>query len=186
MSEEVVIARPYAKAVFDLAYRYKTFSEWTSLLKVLSIIASDTSIIALIKNPRVSDVQVVDVMAKICQESKVMTPQGRNFLSVLAKNHRLTVLPKIADLYEKLLAAFEKIIDVEVSSTYPITDKQQEKLARALEKKFDRKVLMHFAEDHSLLGGAVIRVGDYVIDGSVRGKLLRLSNHLNLKEKVCQ
>ena len=125
-------------------------------------------------------------MIDICREKISVDREFENFLYLLAENSRLSLVPKIAELFEKLRAEHERTIDVDVSSSYPLSDKQKQSLSQALEQKFERKISMQFNEDKTLLGGAVIRVGDYVIDGSIKGKLSRLSNYLNLKEKVCQ
>lgn len=186
MSDEVIIARPYAKALFDFACKTNNLSAWSALLNQLAVIAADERVVALIKSPKMRDEKIAQMMMDIVKQISSIDEHGKNFLKLLAKNHRLAMLPKIADRYEYFRAQYEKIVDVEVTSSYPLTEKQQQDLAQALEKKFKQKVAIQFVNDVSLLGGAIIRVGDFVIDDSIKGKLLRLSNHLNLKEKVCQ
>src|SRR6202035_1424898 len=91
----------------------------------------------------------------------------------LAENHRLLLLPEIAAHYEMLRSAVENTIDVEVVSAVPLDAAQAEKLERALSTRLKRRVRMQNAVDSTLLGGAVVRAGDLVIDGSLKGRLLR-------------
>ena len=73
----------------------------------------------------------------------------------------------------------ERAIEVDVASAQPLDEEQQEKLTEALSKKLERKVNMQVSLDKSLLGGAVIRAGDTVIDGSIRGRLTKLAESFN-------
>jgi len=97
---------------------------------------------------------------------------------VLAENHRLLLLPEISAHYEELRSDVENTADVEVISALPLDAAQQEKLAAALSKRLKRKVRMQNSVDASLLGGAVVRAGDMVIDGSLKGRLQRLATEL--------
>jgi F-type H+-transporting ATPase subunit delta len=97
---------------------------------------------------------------------------------VLAENRRLLLLPEIAALFEALRAQVENTVDVEVISAVPLDFNQAEKLAQALSTRLKRRVRMKNSVDASLLGGAVIRAGDLVIDGSLKGRLERLGTEL--------
>ncbi len=99
-------------------------------------------------------------------------------MRVLAENHRLLLLPEIAAHFELLRAQIENTVDVEVVSAVPLDAAQTEKLRQALDKRLKARVRMTNAVDSSLLGGAVIRAGDLVIDGSLKGRLERLRTEL--------
>ena len=102
-----------------------------------------------------------------------------NFIRVLADNHRLKLLPQIYQQFEILKANREKTVEVNVVSAMEITAEQQEKLASALSAKLERTVNMQVSIDSTLIGGAVVRAGDTVIDGSIRGRLSKLAEALH-------
>jgi F-type H+-transporting ATPase subunit delta len=103
---------------------------------------------------------------------------GRNFLRALAENRRLALLPEIAAQFGKLRAETENVVDVEVIAAREIAAPQERRLAAALKKRLGREVRMHTRIDQSLLGGAIVRAGDLVIDGSLKGRLERLGSAL--------
>ena len=103
---------------------------------------------------------------------------GRNFLKALAENRRLALLPQIAAQFEALRAEVEGVVDVEVIAAREIAAPQQKKLEAALAKRLGREVRMHTRIDETLLGGAIVRAGDLVIDGSLKGRLERLGSAL--------
>ena len=103
-----------------------------------------------------------------------------NFLSVLAENKRLALLPEIADLFTTFKANFERSVEVEVISAFELEDETTRRLSEALGRKLERSVNVRSTTDSSLLGGVLIRAGDLVIDGSVRGRLNKLAAAMNL------
>lgn len=88
------------------------------------------------------------------------------------------LLPEIEALYEVYRAEQEKILEVDVVSYSELTPAQQQRLSESLSQRLSRKVSLKISIDPSLLGGALIRAGDLVIDGSVRGKLNMLGTSL--------
>ncbi len=120
-----------------------------------------------------SEADLADLLIDICGEQA--DTLGRNFLRVLAENGRIGCLPDIRLEYERLRAEAENIVDVEISSAVPLSDEQREKYAEARRKRLGKTVRLHCEVDETLLGGAVIRAGDLVIDGSLRGRLDRLA-----------
>ena len=96
--------------------------------------------------------------------------------SVLPGLGRWLALPAIAAQYSALRAEVENTIDVKVTAAMPLSDEQAGKLADALAKRLARTVRLHTEIDSSLIGGAVIRAGDFVVDGSLRGRIERLNN----------
>jgi F-type H+-transporting ATPase subunit delta len=101
--------------------------------------------------------------------------EQRNFLELLAHNGRLPLLPEIAVQYEELRAEAERIADVEVSSAQALSPEQSVALKGALERRLGRAVRLHESVDPALLGGAVVRFGDFVVDGSLRRRVERLA-----------
>jgi F-type H+-transporting ATPase subunit delta len=176
VAERATIARPYAKAAFEYARGAAGFAEWSQGLKTAAEIVADARVAALTKNPQVSQADLVGIITDVAGAK--LNPAMQNFVRVLAENHRLLLLPEISAHYEELRSDVENTADVEVISALPLDAAQQEKLAAALSKRLKRKVRMQNSVDASLLGGAVVRAGDMVIDGSLKGRLQRLATEL--------
>jgi F-type H+-transporting ATPase subunit delta len=103
---------------------------------------------------------------------------GANFVRTLAENRRLAYLPEISAQFEVLKDEAQGVADVTVTSASAIDQAQQQKLTAALERRLQRKVRLHCAVDPALIGGAILRAGDLVIDGSVSTRLARIAYEL--------
>ncbi|MCE1736485.1 F0F1 ATP synthase subunit delta, partial [Enterobacter hormaechei] len=103
---------------------------------------------------------------------------AQNFIRVMAENGRLLVLPEVFQQFIQLRASLESTIDVEVISASELNEQQQAKISAAMEKRLSRKVKLNCKIDKSVIAGVVIRAGDMVIDGSIRGRLDRLTDDL--------
>ncbi len=176
MAELTTIARPYAKAAFEYALANSNVTDWANALDFASQVASNKDVAAIISNPALSSEEKGNVLLKI-GEGKV-SDKVENFIKLLARNHRLEALPAIKQRFEVLKAEYEKAAEVEVISASPLSDEQLARLNEKLTTKLGRKVNIETRIDESLIGGLVIRANDMVIDGSVRGKLDKLSESL--------
>ncbi len=176
MAEKTTIARPYAEAVFQLAQQQGELKSWSETLQLCAAIASNPEMSALIGNPRIDATQLSGLFGELCGEK--LNEQGKNFIATLIENDRLDLLPEIAELYEKARAEAEGVMSAEVISAQSLDKSQQEAIAAALKKRLGREVVLECRVDESLLGGAVIRAGDLVIDGSAKGQLDRLAHVL--------
>ncbi len=177
MAEKRTIARPYAQAVFDLARKEDALAKWSDALALLAAIAADGHMQRLIDNPRIDEQQLRDIFLGVAGER--LDQQAIALLELLIENRRLGLLPEIAALYEVYRAEAEKVVQVEVIAAFAVNDEQQAAIAEALKSRLDREVNIESRTDQSLIGGAVIRAGDMVIDGSVRGHLDRLAQALS-------
>ncbi|HEC73005.1 MAG TPA: F0F1 ATP synthase subunit delta [Methylophaga aminisulfidivorans] len=173
MAEAITIARPYANAIFSIAQDKGELKAWSDLLMVLAQCASEPEMQSIITSPAVSDEQAVDLLADIAGDK--MTADARNFLLMLAENNRLLLMADITVLFEELRAEAEKSMTAEVISARALDDAQAAKISAALKQRLGRDVTLTNTIDESLLGGAIIRAGDLVIDGSALGKLNRLA-----------
>jgi F-type H+-transporting ATPase subunit delta len=176
VAERATIARPYAKAAFRYAQESKAFAEWSQGLKAAAEIVADPRLAALTKSPQWSQADLVSVIADVAGEK--FSTAMQNFVRVLAENHRLLLLPEIAAHYEVLRSDIDNIVDVEVVSAVELNAAQADKLKQALSKRLKRQVRMQTSVDPTLVGGAVVRAGDLVIDGSLKGRLERLATEL--------
>lgn len=173
MAERTTIARPYAKAVFDLAVDAGKLPHWNAQLRALDQLVAIPAVGALISATEVSEERRAAVLTAACADA--LDAQGRNLLRVLSENKRLGYMPEILAEYERLRAAAESTVDVELRAPAPVDAARQASLAAALKHRLGQEVRLHCVVDPSLVGGAVIRAGDLVIDGSIRGTLERLA-----------
>ena len=173
MAELFSIARPSAQAVFELARSSGDYTGWSQSLGAMAQVSRDREMKRLIQNPRVSRQEIAQVIADVCGSG--VGGEGRNLLRLLAQNRRLHVLPAIADQYENLRAEAEQTVQAELESALPVSDSEQQRIADALTARLGRKVELVCRINETLVGGAVIRAGDLVIDGSVRARLEKLA-----------
>ena len=175
MSELATIARPYAKAAFELAVEKGTVESWNDMLFFAGQVASNEQAAAALAGLPTAT-EKAGLFIKICAEQ--LNEQGQNLVKVMAENGRLVALPAVAELFAELKADYDKETDVDVVSATPLSAEQQATLVAALEKRFARKVKLNCSEDATVVGGLIIKAGDTVIDGSLRGKLNRLATTL--------
>jgi F-type H+-transporting ATPase subunit delta len=176
VAERATIARPYAKAAFEYARDAKAFAQWSQGLKTAAEIVADPRVAALTKSPQCTTADLSTLLTDVAGAR--LDADMQNFVRVLAENHRLLLLPEIAAHYEVLRSAVENTVDVEVVSAVPLDAAQADKLTQALSTRLKRQVRMQTSVDSTLLGGAVVRAGDLVIDGSIKGRLERLATEL--------
>ncbi len=173
MAEQITIARPYAEAVFEIARAEKALPAWSQLLADLVELIALPEVWQVITSPRLSSSEVTALLLEIVGDG--VDARGQNLLRLLAQNRRMIVLPEILVRYEQLRAEAENTVSAEVTSARPLNEQQQQLLAEAIKSKLGREVKLTCEVDESLLGGAVVRAGDLVIDGSARGKLEKLA-----------
>ena len=176
MAEKRTLARPYAKAVFELARDQQAFARWSKALATLSGLSADASVQALLGSPKAAPAVRAEVLSDLCAKAgEKLDQQGLNFVALLADNRRLGLLPEIAEHFERLRAEAENTLEVELVAAMPVPAEEQKRIGDALHKKLGRKITLKYVEDKTLIGGAVLRADDLVIDGSVREKLGRLT-----------
>ena len=177
MAEAITVARPYAQAVFMFANAKQALKDWSDMLSLMAAIADDAAMHELIDSPHLTETQLADLFIQVAGDN--VDDSGANFIRILAENRRLALLPEIAALYEIQRRAAEGIVQAEMVTAFPATEAQQAGIIASLSKRLGRDIELSCSTDAGLLGGAIIRAGDLVIDGSVRGKLERLGSALN-------
>ena len=171
MSQPLTLARPYARAAFELALSAHALGDWAGKLAFAAQAAADPEVRALFGNPRVGPAELASLFLP---EGEAGDSSFAGFINLLADNHRLQALPEITALFEQQKREAERILQVRVRTAAPIDASETAKLKDALKRRFGRDIELEQLVDPSVLGGAVIDAGDVVIDGSVRGRLHQL------------
>jgi F-type H+-transporting ATPase subunit delta len=174
MSSALTLARPYARAAFALAREHDRLPQWSMRLGFSAQIALDPRVQALLGHPKLL---AEDAVALLLPPGEA-DPLFAQFLSVLADNGRLPLLPEITALYAQLRADAEHVVKATITSATTLDAAELAKLHDALKRRFGREVEIRTAVDPELIGGAIIDAGDVVIDGSLRNKLARLESAL--------
>lgn len=172
MAERLTIARPYAKAAFETAQAQQQLAAWSRMLAAAAAGVGEPAVQTLLGSPKLPKQQIARIFIELVGQE--LGDSGANFIRLLADNRRLGLLPVIAQGFAQLRADAERTIEATVISASPLGDEERAALARALKQRLNREVTLRCETDSRLIGGAVIRAGDLVIDGSVRGNLERL------------
>jgi len=181
MAEQATLARPYARAAFQAALERgeEALPGFSYELALLTGCVEEPRLRAELLSPGRGPAQKVGLIEQVF--STELSPHGRNFVALLAEQDRLGLLPEIQRQYEQQRAAHERVLKVEVVTAHALTADAEAALAERLARRFGSKVEITQRLDSTLIGGAVIRAGDTVIDGSVRGRLARLAETLGVR-----
>lgn len=177
MAELTTIARPYAKAAFLFAQEHDVLEQWEQMLGLAASVSEDPVVHEFLDRPELDGATKTRAFVDICGEQ--LDEAGANFIAQLSERKRLQILPAIFELFHELLAQSRQITEVELVSAFDLDDAETEKLVAALKKRLGREVTVSKRVNPSLIGGVLVRAGDTVIDGSVRGRLNRLAEQLN-------
>ena len=182
MADVATTSRPYARAAFEAAQESAraggSLAQWEEFLSAAATVVTDARVAPLIGNPRVQAGELVKFILELTTGQSGVGQSGNgkeeNFLALLAENRRLPLLPEIAAQFAVLRADAEQQADVEVRTAMELTPEQLSKLNSALTVRLQRIVRIKQVLDPSLIGGAIVRHGDLVFDGSLRGRVERL------------
>ncbi|EDY87230.1 ATP synthase F1, delta subunit [gamma proteobacterium HTCC5015] len=176
MSEITTAARPYARAVFELAHKDESYEAWNGQLQFLAAVAAEPRVQSLLTSPSMRNEERADAFIKLCEGH--IDDNGANLVRVMSDNRRLALLPAVAELFRELSDEAQGIVDAQVTGAFEVTSDQQEAIKKALGEKLGKKITLDCVTDESLVGGIVIRAGDIVIDGSVRTRVAQLAAQL--------
>lgn len=177
MAESNTVARPYAQGVFKLAREQDALQAWSDMLQFAATVVAHPDLRPALSSPRLTGEQKLELLLDICGDR--LNESGQNLIRLLIENDRLRLLPAIAEQFYALRAEAERTVDATLVSAQAVDEDLRKQLAEALERRLDRRVNLRTEVDEALVGGAVIRAGDLVIDGSVQGKLKRLAGTLS-------
>ena len=175
MSELTTVARPYARAAFEFAVNNNNIEAWSAMLFFAAEVAQDATMANILTRDKAPQ-ELANLFISVCDDQ--LDENGQNLIKVLAENGRLSVLPRVAQLYADLETEYKKEIDADVVSAYALSKAQKNELSISLEKRLARKVNLNCSIDKALIAGMVITAGDLVIDSTASGQLTRLSHTL--------
>ncbi|EFZ2853548.1 F0F1 ATP synthase subunit delta [Shigella flexneri] len=175
MSEFITVARPYAKAAFDFAVEHQSVERWQDMLTFATEVTKNEQMAELLSGALAPETLAESFIA-VCGEQ--LDENGQNLIRVMAENGRLNALPDVLEQFIHLRAVSEATAEVDVISAAALSEQQLAKISAAMEKRLSRKVKLNCKIDKSVMAGVIIRSGDMVIDGSVRGRLERLADVL--------
>ena len=185
MADNNTVARPYAHAVFEVAQENDALTEISESLAAAKALLEDGQVVAFLAAPTLSNAERLEFLQGLFAEAigkdSVFaggSQHGTNFFRLLLENGRVVALPEIADPFEALKAKVENSVDAVITSAAPLSEAQQQAMADSLKERLGRDVNVTTEIDENLIGGAVIRDGDVVIDGSLRARLDGLANAL--------
>jgi F-type H+-transporting ATPase subunit delta len=174
--EPTTLARPYARAAFEHARAAGELAAWQTALSELAAITTQPKVAAAMRDPNQTAAQRASTLSSLAGDA-VPTAVG-NLLAIMADNGRLSLIPEVSILFDQLKQAVESAVAVHVTSAYPLSDAETQQLTEAMQEKLERSITLTSETDPSLLGGALIRADDLMIDGSVRGRLNKLAGTL--------
>ena len=177
MADFRTAARPYAKAVFEMAKEGGQYDVWSERLEFLAAAVKAPELAAMLDRPNITQQERSGLLEKVAGDR--LDAQGQNFVRLLSENNRLDLLPDISGIYDVLRAEAEGEIEAHVTSAFELEDGQRDRIADALARRLSRKIKIVSTVDKDLIGGAIIKAGDLVIDGSIRGRLNKMSQELN-------
>tara|TARA_B100000470_G_scaffold91402_2_gene70478 strand:- start:3625 stop:4164 length:540 start_codon:yes stop_codon:yes gene_type:complete len=172
VAEFATLARPYANAAFDVAKSAGRLEEWSRGLNLLALAGEDPNLKAMIQSPTATTAEKAFKLAELFRDD--LLDSVRQFVHVLAENKRLSLLAEITTQFEVRRADEARTLDVEVTTAVPLSDSEQNRFQEILERRFEQQINLTTAVDETIIGGAHIRAGDTVIDGSLRGRLAKL------------
>ena len=172
--ELTTCARPYAKAAFKLACEMNQLDEWSQELTLCASVSRRDAVNKMLNDPSLGADDKANNFISLCEG--ILSEDVKKYIRILTEKKRISLLPQIDALFEQMKAKHQGYQDVVVASAFPLSDLQQENISRKVSERLGRAVRMHVRIDTSLIGGAIVKAGDLVIDGSVRARLGKLAD----------
>lgn len=172
MAEKITLARPYAKAIFEMALEQQDFKKWSDMLQLLTEVSEDESVQHLLSDFTIPPQETIGFFIDLLDAQ--LNTYGKNLIKILGEKRKLFLIPTIEFLYEKLRNDAENILNVECISAIVLTEEEQKQFISVLQRRLGSKINLICSVDPDLIGGFIIKAKDKVIDGSLKGQILRL------------
>ena len=169
-------AKRYAQAVFSLGREQGTLDAWGDDLAMLSRVVADDRIATYLVNPSVAAERRIEAIETSLGTN--VQPEARNLAKMLIERNRTMLIPQIREMFDAQLRAERGIAVAEVTTAERLTDAERDAVRERLGTMTGKKVELALKIDPAIIGGIIIRIGDQVIDGSVRNKLEKMRSRL--------
>jgi F-type H+-transporting ATPase subunit delta len=174
---QTTIARNYAEALLELARRAEDTAGWGKLIRdVANGIQQDSTLKHFLESPKISEVQKNEVLFEALGDH--VPRHFLRFLQTLVRKRRQLLIPEISVEYDKLLDIVEGRVHANVTVAREATAVDEARISEHLSRVIGKKVVPHMSVNPAILGGVVVRIGDTVMDGSVRRRLARLKGQM--------
>ncbi len=169
-------AKRYAQAVFTLAKEQNTLDVWQNDLALLDNIVRDDHVVSYLTNPTITSEKKVDAVESALNTN--VQPETRNLVKLLIERDRAALIPEIREIFDDEVRTERGVAVATVTTADPLSEVERDLVRDKLESMTGKTVELVLSVDPEIIGGIVIRIGDQVIDGSVRNKLERLRARL--------
>lgn len=171
------ISRNYAEALLELARRAEDPAGWGKLIRdVAGGMQQDSTLKRFLESPKISEQQKNDILFEALGDR--VPRHFLRFLQTLVRKRRQMLIPQIADEYDALLDIHEGRVHANVTVARESSGVEEARIAEQLTRVIGRKVVPHVIVNPAILGGVVVKIGDTVMDGSVRRRLARLKSQM--------
>lgn len=180
MSNVFIIARAYARAIFDISLEQKSIDQWKLMLKLFVRISSYDLVKDLFFR-FLEPEKLSNIFIAICEDfqKKQIDVLAKNFIRILSEKHQLFLLPMVLEQFIFLCSMhYTFTVKIEVISAWPLSKNQIRKIAFLMTKRLFKKVDVVNKINKDILAGIIIRTGDIIMDGSVNRRMLRLKNYI--------
>jgi F-type H+-transporting ATPase subunit delta len=176
MSELLTTARPYAKALFENAKNKNMIAVYLDMLKNLDAVSSEINVKNILQNDSYDSLYKANILSGILSNN--VDENFLRFIKLLAENNRLNVISEILNLYDSYFQDEKNLKIAKINTAFELDEEQLKNIKQALEQRFKKEISLEQNVDPALLAGAVVKVDDLVIDGSLRERLRKLESQL--------
>jgi F-type H+-transporting ATPase subunit delta len=173
-----LVGKRYAQALFDAAVDSNSVdSLYDELSAVIDLFKSQAGLMDLMLTPSINTSEKKAILIRVFGES--LSQYLKNFLNILLDKNRFEFLPEIHDDFRKLVFPYKNMVEATVLTVVPLDEDQRKALEEKLKRRFNKEVILDNKIDESILGGAVVYVGDQIIDGSIKNQLNQMKMQMN-------
>ncbi len=169
MSDFTTAARPYANAVYDIAFETSSLESWGDALANLATVIADAQMNELLDSPELGKNQKGELVIQVLGDK--LTEKQQNLVKLMAENGRLKLMADVLEQFEVARAKAENKIEAEVISAFELSEQQTNELVNTLKNKLGKDITLTVTIDESLIGGVIIKAGDTIIDASMKSQL---------------
>lgn len=176
MAQSSTAARRYAEAIYELAEEAGSFEDWQRDLDILANVAGDGGALGVLENIKTP---MEDRLGLLDRALQGMSPLTQNLARLLVSRGRFNLLPQITGAFEEMVDQRNGVVRAKATTAVPLSEEEREDIVRRLRAMTGaRDIRLQTEVNPAIIGGLVVRVGDRLIDGSTRARLIQLRRRL--------